>query len=169
MKARRSLPVLLTVVLALAAGSTSPAQKEKPEAQSPAVAEVEQAILRGVNEARKKEGLQPLATTEPLQALARGHSRQMAEKRFFSHESPGGETLEDRARRARIAYTWIGENIYQAVGLPRERFAAAAVESWMKSQGHRSNVLRPQFTHTGIGVWQNGNNLYATQVFIRPR
>jgi uncharacterized protein YkwD len=43
------------------------------------------------------------------------------------------------------------------------------VAGWMGSEGHRKNVLSKNFTHQGLGVVINGNALYATEVFARPR
>ena len=38
----------------------------------------------------------------------------------------------------------------------------------MKSAGHRENILRPDFTDTGVGVCRDGTTYYFTQVFLRP-
>ncbi len=41
------------------------------------------------------------------------------------------------------------------------------MEGWMKSPGHRVNVLRPDFTDTGVGVCRDGTTYYFTEVFLR--
>ncbi len=56
--------------------------------------------------------------------------------------------------------TEIGENIPQPV--------PTAIDGWMKSPGHRDNILRPIFTQTGVGVWQEGDKYYITQLFLLP-
>lgn len=53
----------------------------------------------------------------------------------------------------------MGTNLPQPVG--------DAVQGWMESQGHRENILRPEFRETGIGVWRTGNTYYFTQLFMQ--
>lgn len=43
--------------------------------------------------------------------------------------------------------------------------AAALVRSWMRSPGHRKNVLMPAYTHLGVGVAFDGRYYVATQNF----
>jgi uncharacterized protein YkwD len=38
-------------------------------------------------------------------------------------------------------------------------------EGWMDSQGHRENILRPQFTHIGVGMFVAGRQAFGTQRF----
>ncbi|MSS72469.1 MAG: CAP domain-containing protein [Candidatus Latescibacteria bacterium] len=39
------------------------------------------------------------------------------------------------------------------------------MRNWMNSPGHRASILSDQFTHTGIGVAEEGGQVYATQDF----
>lgn len=137
------------------------------EPQSAATAEMEAEVLSRINQIRQDEGLQPLRVNRPLAAVARGFSRQMAVENFFSHDSPSGETFEDRIRNARLEFARIGENIYKCNNLPKP--AEGSVKAWMNSSGHRKNVLTAEYTETGIGVWKVGKSYYFTQDFIRPR
>jgi uncharacterized protein YkwD len=42
-----------------------------------------------------------------------------------------------------------------------------AVDQWMHSPGHRANILRGIFTHSGIGIARAADGrVYITQVFI---
>ena len=43
--------------------------------------------------------------------------------------------------------------------------AAAVVKAWMNSQGHRENILRPEFTEIGIGVRYENGQMYWVQNF----
>jgi uncharacterized protein YkwD len=36
----------------------------------------------------------------------------------------------------------------------------------MNSEGHRANILNPNFTHMGIGIVENGGMVTVTQMFI---
>ena len=43
--------------------------------------------------------------------------------------------------------------------------ALALHKNWMRSSGHRANILNRTFKRIGIGIWRKGNKFYATQVF----
>lgn len=131
------------------------------------MAALETEVLNRINQIRQENGLKPLRVSRPLTSIARGFSRQMAVGNFFSHEAPSGETFEDRIRSAGLGFTRIGENIYKSYNLSKP--AEGAVKAWMNSAGHRHNILTPEYTETGIGVWKTGKTLYFTQDFIRPR
>jgi uncharacterized protein YkwD len=75
--------------------------------------------------------------------------------------------MGERLRAAGHAFRSAGENIarIETRGDP----AARAVAGWMKSPGHRENILSPRFTSTGVGACRSGRAVYFTQVFIRPR
>jgi hypothetical protein len=69
-------------------------------------------------------------------------------------------------RRAAVRMSMVGENV--ALGMTPDDAHAAL----MNSPGHRLNILRPHFTHVGIGVLIEKNEfggpqLIATQVFGR--
>jgi uncharacterized protein YkwD len=44
-----------------------------------------------------------------------------------------------------------------------------AVSGWLKSPGHRENMLSARFTTTGVGACRKGRAIYFTQLFLRPR
>ena len=117
-----------------------------------------------VNQERVKAGLAPLVMDEAVRRVARAHSGDMAERNFFSHVNPDGLNPFQRLDAAGIDYGWAGENIaWNNFADP----AQAAVDGWMASPGHRENILRPQFTRTGMGVAPDGaGGFYFTQVFI---
>lgn len=138
-------------------------QQASTPAQSPT--EMEEQIRQQINAIRQKQGLAPLSLNTKLAQVARSYSQRMAEQKFFSHTSPAGDNIEDRARAAGIFYFMIGENLFTSTNIPQP--ATAAVQGWMNSPGHRANILRPEYRETGIGVWQIGNTYYITQLFMR--
>ncbi len=148
--------------------TTRPAP-EGPEAQTQQLGQIEQDIFRRINQQRQEAGLAPLENNSRLRQLARDYSRQMARQNFFSHVSPGGESVVDRAQEANLRYSYIGENIFKSVNAPLNRLPNIAVQGWMDSPGHRRNILREAFTETGVGAWRQNNTVYVTQVFRRPR
>jgi len=113
------------------------------------------------NAERARAGLRALAVDPLLAAAAQAHSTDMVARAFYSHTSPDGSQPWDRAAAAGSRRRTIGENI--ACG---QRSAAEVVEGWMNSPGHRANILKPDFTHIGIGFAGGGQmGTYWTQLF----
>jgi uncharacterized protein YkwD len=78
----------------------------------------------------------------------------MVSHRFFNHVSPQGSTLAGRVRSTGYPMRgsrWIlGENLAWgsgALATPR-----AAMRAWMRSSGHRHNILDRRFTEVGVGI-----------------
>ncbi|MFG2143354.1 CAP domain-containing protein [Streptomyces sp. NPDC048696] len=118
-------------------------------------------VVALTNGHRATAGLRPLADDTRLASAAQAYSTDMAERGFYSHTSPEGLEPWDRARAAGAAHRGIGENI--ACG---QRTAAEVVEGWMNSPGHRANILKPDFTHIGVGFAGGGRaGTYWTQLF----
>jgi uncharacterized protein YkwD len=109
----------------------------------------------------------PLAWNDTLSAAALGHSRDMADKRYFSHKEPGGSDPAARATRAGYRWTRVSENI--AVG---QRTVEEAVAGWLDSPGHCANIMNPAMTEMGAAYAVNPANenrtVYWTQMFGRP-
>ncbi|HEU4544500.1 MAG TPA: CAP domain-containing protein [Jiangellaceae bacterium] len=113
------------------------------------------------NAERQKAGCPPVANNRTLRNVATAHSEDMAERNYFSHTSPEGETPADRAEAA--GYDgYGGENI--ALGYSS---ADAVMKGWMASSGHRDNILNCSFTEIGVGVADSSRGLYWTQMFGR--
>lgn len=158
---RESLPPSLPP-LPLPSSST---QQPPSPAQSGATAEMEAQVRAKINAIRQEKSLAPLRNNEKLAKIARDYSRRMAEQNFFSHTSPAGDTAADRVRSAGIFYLMLGENLFTSTNIAQP--VPAAVQGWMDSPGHRENILRSEYRETGIGVWQQGNTYYFTQLFMR--
>ena len=126
---------------------------------------IERRAFEETNQARLKNGLEPLTWDGELFRLARAHSEQMALQKFFAHETPGGLQLKDRARANQIRFRVIGENIAYNKGYDDP--GGFAVERWMISSGHRANILYAGFQSAAIGSYVAADgSTYLTQVFI---
>ncbi|MEV0224500.1 CAP domain-containing protein [Streptomyces sp. NPDC050704] len=118
-------------------------------------------VVALTNAHRASAGLPPLAGDALLTAAAQAHSADMVARAFYSHTSPDGSEPWHRAAAAGSTRRTIGENI--ACG---QRSAAEVVEGWMNSPGHRANILKPAFTHIGVGFAGGGAaGTYWTQLF----
>jgi len=109
-----------------------------------------------VNKVRRAHGMRALRRTEHLNGFAAGFSRRMVKADFFAHDVPGGPTFAERARSSAYARAArrmsMGENL--AWGTAELATPAAIVGAWMRSPGHRSNILRRTFRDIGLGVVQ---------------
>ena len=137
-----------------------------PVNDSEYLSQLEDDILRMVNEERAKVGAKALAMESMRRDVARGHSKDMAVRNFFDHNNPDGKSPFDRMKAVGISYTTAGENIAYNT-YPVDRAAKAAMDGWMKSDGHRKNIQNAKYGRTGIGVYRNPSNgrVYLTQVF----
>jgi uncharacterized protein YkwD len=115
----------------------------------------EKSTLRLHNKARANRGIPRLCIQQQLQRAARKHSADMIRKDYFSHRSKDGSTLSQRVKRE--GYTSRGMSVYRigenigwgsgSLGSPRKIHRA-----WMRSDGHRKNIMNRGFRQVGIGV-----------------
>jgi uncharacterized protein YkwD len=108
----------------------------------------ENAMLQQINAARAGADVAPLRMDPMLQQAARGHSLDMYQRRYFSHQTPDGRTPYDRLKAAGARYLTAGENIAFA---PDE---GQAWDSLMQSPDHRANILNPDFRCVGVGAYK---------------
>ncbi|MBD9734847.1 CAP domain-containing protein [Streptomyces sp. H28] len=144
----------------------NPPRKADPATKKPAnpgSTSAEQAasaqVLRLVNQERAKVGCRPVAADNALAGLAKAFSDDMAERGFFDHTDPDGATPWDRAAEAGIADLG-GENIARG-----QLDAAAVMEAWMNSPGHKANILNCDFKTLGVGVHMGPGGPWWTQNF----
>ncbi|MDQ2952176.1 MAG: CvpA family protein [Chloroflexota bacterium] len=116
-----------------------------------------------VNEERVNAGVAPLVWDDRLVPVARAHSVEMFKLKYFSHQSPVNGSPFDRLKAAGVTYARAGENLAYAQSV------TIAHRGLMQSEGHRENILRPEFTRMGIGVVNAGPyGRMFTQLFVTP-
>jgi uncharacterized protein YkwD len=130
------------------------------------IAALERQAFNLINNQRIQNGKAPLVWDEQLCQLAREHSANMARRGFFAHATPEGLETVDRVRAKGIrGWRAVGENI--ALNQGYEDPAAFAVERWMQSTKHRTNILYPTFNHSAIGIAKAADGtVYFTQEFM---
>ncbi len=111
--------------------------------------------IRRLNELRLLLGMNPLLIDVKLCLACRDHSKDMAEKGFFSHDSPvpGKERFWDRARN--FGTTASAENIANG-----KTSGPATIMQWWHSPGHLKNMMRGA-RRTGLGHYEK----HWTQLF----
>jgi uncharacterized protein YkwD len=122
----------------------------------PAWIEFEEEVLRLVNEARSQpadcgsEGrfaaAGPVVMNPVLRCSARLQSLDMFERHFFDHTNPDGLDPFERMAAAGFHGAGAGENIAVGQTSPEQ-----VMHSWMESDGHCANVMRPKFALLGVG------------------
>lgn len=130
---------------------------------------VERIAFEMINSTRVEMGLSPLTWNEDIASLAREHSQNMAEFRFFSHRGLDNKMVSDRAD-AKGVRKWraIGENIAYNRGYQDP--VAKAVQLWLNSSSHKSNMLDPNWRESAVGVAiASDGSYYFTQVFLVKR
>lgn len=142
----------------LLAGPVGPTDRETLTANAAVARDLDPEEARGIlrlNRIRLFVGLPAQAIDPRLVAACRVHSRDMADKGFFAHESPvpGRETPWRRAEAAGTSAD--AENIFSG-----GNEGPAAIDAWWHSPGHHKNMLGGQ-RRTGLGRWEQ----FWTQLF----
>jgi uncharacterized protein YkwD len=116
--------------------------------------EARAAIRCLINKERRHRGIGKLDKDSRLQKAAQKHNEVMMQKNCFSHQCPGEAPLQTRLSivdyiiGGLLRWTY-GENIAyggSSYGTPK-----AIMKAWMKSAGHRANILNPAFRDLGVG------------------
>ncbi|MEU9099900.1 sigma-70 family RNA polymerase sigma factor [Streptomyces sp. NPDC048361] len=119
-----------------------------------------QQVLDLVNSERSKAGCSALTSNSKLYDAALKHSENMAAQNFFDHTDPSGAGPGERITAAGYQWSAYGENIARG-----QADAAAVMDSWMNSPGHRANILNCGFKEIGIGVHYGSGGPWWTQDF----
>lgn len=135
-----------------------------PQGKTSTLAFDRQAALVSVNAFRSEHGLRPLALDTRLTEAADDQSNAMAARDKMDHNVAGA--LPARMRKAGYAWSTTAENIGRSYP-----DYAAAMAGWVRSPGHRANLLNPAMTEIGLGGARDaaiGRN-YWTQIFAAPK
>ena len=148
---RAAVCVALAAPLALGAA---------PTASAATTSELARQVITLVNAQRTKAGCSPFRVSTALATAARLHSADMARYSYISHTSRDGRSPWQRIL-AQGYHNGSAENI--AAGQPS---ASSVVTAWMKSTGHRRNILNCSNKAIGVGVARGGSyGIYWTQDF----
>lgn len=143
--------------------TVKPRQTQEGDEQDPEIVDIsamENKIVELTNAERTKRGLSPLTNDLEIAAVSRAHSKDMAERGYFSHETPDGVTPGDRMVMGGIEFNARGENI------AGNQSPELTMRAWMNSEGHRNNILGDKFKRIGVGIYPSKKYGYLfTQSF----
>jgi uncharacterized protein YkwD len=169
-------PATQTAPTAPAPAASAPASAAPQADTTCGLANFEADALRLVNQQRAagascgSRGSFAPATALTLNArlgnAAYGHSRDMADNNYFSHDSLDGRSMVDRINATGYAWSTVGENIAAGYGSVQ-----STVSGWMASDGHCANLMNPRFTEFGLACARSEASVYKiywTQNLGRP-
>ncbi len=147
--APRALPLVATLVALVPAAALASAS---PRSIHP-VSGLEVNLLGELNAVRADHGLRPLRLEAGLTTAAERHSLEMVESGYFGHESPDGSVFWKRIKRfyprVRSGSWEVGENLmWKAPAVS----ARVVVRAWLRSPGHRENLLDGGYRDVGIAA-----------------
>ena len=114
-------------------------------------------MLALTNAQRKKHGLKPLKAMSCVDGYANRWTRRLADEDKMYHQALRPIMKKCGLRTAGENLAWRGESLS----------AAQVVSMWMKSPGHRRNILTARFKYLGVDAWRSTDTgrVYAGQVF----
>jgi uncharacterized protein YkwD len=143
---RRWLLRVLAMVLAagLFLGTVAPAAAK--------VSAREKKLFNKINNARQNHGRKPLDLGPRISKMARNHSEKMANQGYLSHSC-----LACKFK----GWNWdaLAENVATGPGVK------AVHKKFMKSPGHRANILGTQYHKVGVGIVERKGKLWVTEIF----
>lgn len=104
-------------------------------------------LIASVNTERKRHGLPPLRDDHALDRAAQNQACDNAALRSISHLAANGAPLQSRLRSAGYRYRLATENTGRGFATPQR-----AVEWWMNSPKHRTNILMADTRDIGVGI-----------------
>lgn len=143
------------------AAPPAPTEPDVYDISGHTIGSLEYSILSEINARRAEEGLPGLTMDSKLCALSAIRAYECTQS--WGHTRPDGRScftvLSDYNYNI---WSACGENLlYCSSGFS----AADMVDVWMNSDGHRANILNPEFTHAGIGVYQKDGLTYIANLF----
>lgn len=104
-------------------------------------------ILDDTNAVRFAQDLPPVQLDARLEQAAQAKAADMFQAQYFGHTSPTGIEPWSWFTQSGYAFTYAGENLAIDYAEP-----SSIVADWMRSAGHRANIINPKFHDVGIAV-----------------
>ena len=141
---RRSAPLL--IIAAIVASILAPLGARASASQ-------EQAFVTHINDERTSRGIGAVSVRTDLVDVARRWSAHMAAVNQISHDPNLPNEIS--------GWTALGDNVGRGPDVD------SLHQAFMDSPEHRSIILDPSYNQVGVGVYQDGNTLYVTEIFVK--
>lgn len=139
---------------------TEPAKADPYDISGYACGSLEYAIADAINASRQEAGRSALTFSGRLSAIASVRAYEASVS--FSHTRPSGGSFSGVLSDYGYGYSRAAENLLQCSS---GYTAADMVNLWMGSKGHRDNLLSPDSTTLGIGVYRENGMVYVAAIF----
>lgn len=133
---------------------TQPGPSTGSSTSGPIDGPIVEQLLDAHNAARRRRRLGPLKLNPELSIAAQSHALDMANRRKMGHKGSDGSSPFDRIDRAGYRYRAAAENV--AYGFTD---VESVMMGWMKSPGHRRNILDGSLAEMGAGRAIDRNGL----------
>ncbi len=153
-----AVPITPTSASAPAAEVETAAQSAASRPHTDREQRYQRKVFHWTNVARRRHDLPPLRRIPCLRRIAVRWAEHLAATGDFAHQNLN--VIFRRCDRARSA----GENIARGGMTPRQM-----VRMWMRSDGHRANILNRGYTHLGVGAAVRNGQWTGVQDFARIR
>lgn len=146
------IPLLLIVGVGLFISTTSELQKRAQAVKSYSTNTTAEGLLEETNKQRQKQNLPALTTNDHLNSAAQSKAQDMANRDYWSHNTPDGKEPWTFIDGANYSYRKASENL--AYGFDNNR---TTINGWMNSEGHRANMLAQDVRDVGFGIVHSVN------------
>lgn len=106
----------------------------------------EKDFLNLINKNRIDNGLNELKIDKTVQNVARLKAQDLERNDYFSHTSPNYGNIDAMLKSFNVSFLKVQENIAGNQNLQ------GAIDAWMNSESHKSNILNNDFNYTGIAI-----------------
>ncbi len=119
-------------------------------------------VINLTNEKRIQNGLAPLKQNSTLSAAAQAKGIDMLNKNYWAHTAPDGTQPWKFFVDFGYKYRYAGENLARDFSN-----ASSAVDAWMASPSHRSNILSSKYKEIGIGIVEGDMDGVETTIIVQ--
>jgi len=119
----------------------------------------EHELVERINHSRKRSGLPKLDLSTELRDAARAHAVEMAKRAQVTHRFPQEAGLRPRVAATGLGFDFVAENVGRAGD------AELMHEGFLRSPGHRENILEARVNAVGVGAVRVGDDLFVTENF----
>ncbi len=171
---RRFAPLILLLLLggcdmvqSVIGGAPPPPD---PKDLMPAL-ELRIAVLIADERSRIDPKARSLMIDPELSDIARKRAADMAQKNYFAHTAPNGDTsasllmAEDARFQGLLGENMAAQHYSPSVAIDVDAMARRFVDGWLASKPHKDNLSYADYNRTGVGAAVNGDTIYVTQLF----